>query len=92
MSTGQDAAENGNVATDHAVTDFSVNPILNSPYKYPGRHWDMDEHNQPTAKINEFRRPSGLESPIAADIRRRNAATQGCLCAVAIALVEQLAS
>ena len=65
--------------TDTNVSvNFSVNPILNSPYEYPDRHWDMDENNQPTAKINEFRRPSSLKSPIAA-LRRRNIATQGDL-------------
>lgn len=79
MSTDQDVAEDRNVATDHDVTDFSVNPILNSPYEYPGRHWDMDEHNQPTAKINEFRRPSSLKSPIAAAVRRRGNVSQGDL-------------
>lgn len=58
--------------------NFSVNPILNSPYEYPGRHWDMDENNQPTVKINEFRRPSSLKSPIAV-ARRRNGVSQGDL-------------
>lgn len=58
---------------------FSINPILNSPYEYPSRHWDMDAENQPTEKINEFRRPSSLKSPIAAVRRRNAAATQGDL-------------
>ena len=58
---------------------FSINPILNSPYEYPSRHWDMDADNQPTEKINEFRRPSSLKSPIAAVRRRKSAATQGDL-------------
>ena len=83
MSTDQDAAENGNAATNPVATNFSVNPILNSPYEYPTRHWDMDEENQPTATIKESRRPSSLKSPIAAAARRRNAATQGDLFAEA---------
>ena len=58
---------------------FSINPILNSPYEYPSRHWDMDADNQPTEKINEFRRPSSLKSPIVAVRRRKSAATQGDL-------------
>ena len=62
---------------------FSEDPILNSPYEYPGRHWEMDANNQPTAKINEFRRPSSLKSPIAAVRRRKSATTQGDLFAEA---------
>lgn len=79
MSLGQDAAENGNVVADHTVTDFSFNPILNSPYEYPGQRRDMDEHNQSTAKINEFLRPSSLKSPIAAAVRRYGNVSQGDL-------------
>ena len=71
-----DATGNGNAVAESNGSSFSVNPILNSPYEYPGRHWDMDENNQPTTKINEFRRPSSLKSPIAA-ARRRNTVTQG---------------
>ena len=57
---------------------FALNPILNSPYEYPSRHWEMDAHNQPTAKINEFRRPSSLKSPIAT-IRKADGMAQGDL-------------
>ena len=27
---------------------FFENPILNSPYAYPTRHWDLDADGQPT--------------------------------------------
>ncbi len=27
---------------------FFERPILNSPYHYPGRHWELDEDGQPT--------------------------------------------
>ena len=27
---------------------FYARPILNSPYEYPGRHWELDEGNRPT--------------------------------------------
>ena len=27
---------------------FFERPILNSPYAYPGRHWELDETGQPT--------------------------------------------
>ena len=37
--------------------------ILNSPYAYPGRHWEFDPDGQPTDKItaefsNQAARPS----------------------------------
>ena len=28
--------------------EFYGQPILNAPYEYPGRHWELDENNQPT--------------------------------------------
>ena len=75
MDTCESDAE---TATPNLVQTFAHNPILNSPYEYPARHWDMDENNQPTAKVNEFRRPSSLKSPIAA-ARRRGGMTQADL-------------
>ena len=33
--------------------DSSTQPILNSPYEYPARHWELDEHGQPTQQIIE---------------------------------------
>ena len=35
---------------------FFENPILNSPYRYPGRHWELDGDGQPTRKIVESHR------------------------------------
>jgi hypothetical protein len=35
---------------------FFERPILNSPYKYPARYWELDEHGQPTQRIIESRR------------------------------------
>ena len=32
---------------------FFDHPILNSPYEYPVRHWELDEAGQPTQKIIE---------------------------------------
>ena len=60
-----------------AEQSFARDPILNSPYEYPGRHWDMDENNLPTQKINEFRRPSSLKSPIVANRRGSGNLNQG---------------
>ena len=43
---------------------FFENPILNSPYRYPGRHWELDADGQPTRKIVESRRRAEFISPI----------------------------
>jgi len=34
---------------------FFERPILNSPYEYPGRHWELDADGQPTGQIIEER-------------------------------------
>lgn len=39
-------------------SDFFTQPILNSPYEYPARHWELDETGQPTQRIVEKRRPA----------------------------------
>ena len=44
---------------------FFENPILNSPYEYPCRHWEMDADNKPTGKVVERRRESSNRTPIA---------------------------
>ena len=71
--------ESGKAEQMSAVQAFALNPILNSPYEYPKRHWEMDESNLPTQKINEFRRPSSLKSPIVANRRRNGNNIQGDL-------------
>ena len=43
---------------------FFSNPILNSPYEYPSRHWELDNENQPTQRIIEFRRSADFITPI----------------------------
>ena len=43
---------------------FFTNPILNSPYELPRRHWEMDANNKPTGKVLESRRPSSNRTPI----------------------------
>ena len=44
--------------------EFFKHPILNSPYDYPTRHWELDESGQPTQKIVDRRRPCQLITPI----------------------------
>lgn len=43
---------------------FFEQPILNSPYEYPGRHWDLDDSGQPTGRIAEDRRKCSYVTPI----------------------------
>ena len=42
---------------------FFKHPILNSPSDYPGRHWELDDGGQPSNKLIESRRRSGLIIP-----------------------------
>jgi hypothetical protein len=46
-------------------------PILNSPYEYPGRHWELDAERQPTNRIIDHRRQSELIAPVPKRQRRR---------------------
>lgn len=42
----------------HMDNPFFDHPILNSPYAYPVRHWELDASGQPTQQISERRRPA----------------------------------
>jgi type III restriction enzyme len=52
---------------------FFDRPILNSPYGYPVRHWELDSHGQPTQKIVESRRRAEFITPIPKPKKRRSA-------------------
>ena len=56
---------------------FFDHPILNSPYEYPRRHWELDEAGQPTQKIIETRRRAEFITPIPKPKKRKAAAQQG---------------
>jgi type III restriction enzyme len=43
---------------------FFSKPILNSPYSYPSRHWELDDKGQPTQQIIEHRRKAEFITPI----------------------------
>ena len=43
---------------------FFDHPILNSPYDYPSRHWELDKNGQPTQLIRESRRRAEFITPI----------------------------
>lgn len=58
------------------VETFFEHPILNSPYEYPGRHWELDADGQPTNVIAEFRRRSDLITPVPKPKKRRQGKNQ----------------
>ncbi len=43
---------------------FFERPILNSPYEYPQRHWELDAQGQPTQRIIQSRRRAEFITPI----------------------------
>ena len=43
---------------------FFDRPILNSPYEYPARHWELDTTGQPTNHILDTRRRVSFITPI----------------------------
>ena len=55
---------------------FFDHPILNSPYEYPQRHWELDASGQPTQKTIESRRRAEFITPIPKPKKRKGAADQ----------------
>ena len=55
---------------------FFDRPILNSPYEYPGRHWELDEQGQPTQQIVETRRKAEFITPIPKPKKRKRRSKQ----------------
>jgi type III restriction enzyme len=50
---------------------FFDHPILNSPYEYPQRHWELDSSGQPTQRILERRRLAEFITPIPKPKKRK---------------------
>ena len=50
---------------------FFEKPILNSPYEYPARHWELDSEGQPTQQIIESRRRAEFITPIPKPKKRK---------------------
>lgn len=50
---------------------FFEQPVLNAPYTYPSRHWELDDQGQPTQKILDYRRPAKFISPIPKPRKRK---------------------
>jgi type III restriction enzyme len=55
---------------------FFEKPILNSPYEYPKRHWELDSSGQPTQQIIESRRLAEFITPIPKPKKRKGTAEQ----------------
>ena len=56
---------------------FFDRPIINSPYEYPQRHWELDELGQPTQKIIERRRSAKFVTPIPQPKKRKGTVQAG---------------
>ena len=55
---------------------FFDHPILNSPYEYPSRHWELDDDGQPTQKISDRRRSAKFITPIPKPKKRKASKSQ----------------
>jgi type III restriction enzyme len=55
---------------------FFEKPILNSPYEYPSRHWELDAQGQPTQQIIEKRRRAEYITPIPKPKKRKSSIVQ----------------
>ncbi|GAC1558553.1 MAG: hypothetical protein NVS2B7_33550 [Herpetosiphon sp.] len=58
------------------TANFFEKPILNSPYLYPSRHWELDPDGQPTNRMLDRRRSADFVSPIPKPKRQKNAPGQ----------------
>ena len=58
---------------------FFLKPILNSPYSYPGKHWELDGRGQPTQKVVGTRRGVSFLTPIPKSRIQAGSPTQGAL-------------
>jgi type III restriction enzyme len=55
---------------------FFEQPILNSPYEYPSRHWELNAQGQPTQRIIDARRRAEFIAPIPKPKKQKGAAPQ----------------
>ncbi len=58
-------------------TSFFNHPILNNPYEYPRRHWDLDAEGRPTNTVLETRRPAKFVTPIPKAKRQQGKGSDG---------------
>lgn len=55
---------------------FFEKPVLNSPYEYPSRHWELDTSGQPTQRIIDRRRSAEFITPIPKPKKRKGLGEQ----------------
>ena len=56
---------------------FFESPILNSPYTYPARHWELDADGQPTDRVLNIRRPASFITPVPKPKKRKKTGKRG---------------
>lgn len=61
------------------VNPFFDQPILNSPYDYPLKYWELDDQGQPTQRIIDKRRPAEFITPIPKPRKKRNQSQQSLI-------------
>ena len=61
------------------VSQFHEQPILNSPYEHPKKHWELDGQGQPTQRVIKYRRTADFITPIPKPRKRKAAKNQGQL-------------
>lgn len=62
--------------SDSHINKFFEQPILNSPYEIPRRHWELDDSGQPTHRIIERRRSADFITPVPKPKKRVRQAKQ----------------
>ena len=55
---------------------FFEKPIINSPYEYPLRHWELDGQGQPTQQIIEKRRIAQYITPVPMPKKKKGSPSQ----------------
>ena len=58
------------------MPDFFESPILNSPYEYPARHWELGPDGQPTNRVEGNRRKSAYYTPVPRPKKKKSATQQ----------------
>jgi len=58
-------------AQTHMSDLFYERPVINSPYDYPARHWELDDEGLPTQRIVDSRRPAKFITPIPKPKKRK---------------------
>ncbi|MHB1177875.1 MAG: DEAD/DEAH box helicase family protein [Daejeonella sp.] len=61
------------------MNSFFEKPILNSPYNYPSKHWELDSQGQPTQQIIDKRRVAEFITPIPKPRKRKTPEQQQTL-------------